>query len=256
MSSKEGDSVGTSCRRPWPSNHENGEGEGVKDSLAVPVVASYAIINGEEGGEGDRKATAPSRELFHGHSAAMSGEETLPPEGVPQMHFKQEPNLENLPAEQRSRNEKSYECKVCARNFETAARLKSHRAANACHAPYACRLCSREFHRANELAEHAEAAHADPRMCVLCGRLLSRKDKLENHVRTHTGEQPFECKFCLKRFSRRDRFNEHEKLHRGISFKCGECQKCFSRRDKMKEHFQRSHHDRSEDCEWYGGTLR
>ncbi|XP_046404955.1 gastrula zinc finger protein XlCGF7.1-like [Ischnura elegans] len=153
---------------------------------------------------------------------------------------------------------KDFRCESCDRSFTSASRLESHRNASACRAPFPCRLCAIELHGANELARHAEAVHADPRMCVLCGRLLSRKDKLENHVRTHTGEQPFECSYCGQHFSRRDRCNEHEKLHQGVSFRCGECQRSFSRRDKMRAHLLRAHHEQTvtQNAEWVGqGTM-
>jgi len=49
-------------------------------------------------------------------------------------------------------------------------------------------------------------------MCSMCYKVFSgrnRRQHLDQHVRTHTGEKPFMCPFCPKRTSRRD----HLKLH-------------------------------------------
>ncbi|KAE8378508.1 hypothetical protein BDV26DRAFT_281035 [Aspergillus bertholletiae] len=49
--------------------------------------------------------------------------------------------------------------------------------------------------------------------CPVCQKRLVRKNILEDHRRTHTGEKPFRCSECGRAFARKSDKKRHEKTH-------------------------------------------
>ncbi|CAG5896368.1 unnamed protein product [Menidia menidia] len=66
-------------------------------------------------------------------------------------------------------------------------------------------------------------------------------DHLENHMRTHIGENPFLCPTCGKRFKTSSQFYSHQKVHfGGKPFVCTICGKGFPVKYHLKVH-ERTH---------------
>lgn len=82
--------------------------------------------------------------------------------------------------------------------------------------PYGCPVetCPRRFSRSDELTRHMRTHTGQkPFQCRICMRNFSRSDHLTTHIRTHTGEKPFACDTCGRRFARSDERRRHMKIH-------------------------------------------
>lgn len=45
--------------------------------------------------------------------------------------------------------------------------------------------------------------------CPICEKVIQGAGKLPRHIRTHTGEKPYECSICKVRFTRQDKLKVH-----------------------------------------------
>ena len=51
----------------------------------------------------------------------------------------------------------------------------------------------------------------------MCDMKFVMKTQLENHMRSHTKEQPYQCNQCDRKFSQRGSWKRHMQLHTGLS---------------------------------------
>lgn len=81
-------------------------------------------------------------------------------------------------------------------------------------------------------------------VCKYCQSRYYAKDHLLSHMRTHTGEKPFECGKCKERFMYRSTWSNHkvrciegpEGMNRFRKFRCGFCDSSFLARGHQQQH--------------------
>uniref|UniRef100_A0A667Y861 Si:ch211-212k18.5 n=1 Tax=Myripristis murdjan TaxID=586833 RepID=A0A667Y861_9TELE len=60
----------------------------------------------------------------------------------------------------------------------------------------------------------ASASGRPQHACRFCGKVLSSDSSLQIHLRSHTGERPYQCPVCLSRFTTRGNLKAHFLRHR------------------------------------------
>lgn len=120
--------------------------------------------------------------------------------------------------------EKSYACSIagCGKVFTDTGSLRKHTMTHG-ERQFACTVqgCNKKFLDNSKLRRHMlvhtvlSTQGEKPFKCEFCDKNFSLDFNLRTHLRTHTGEKPYQCSFpgCLKRFTQSSNLTAHEKTH-------------------------------------------
>uniref|UniRef100_A0A3B4AN42 C2H2-type domain-containing protein n=1 Tax=Periophthalmus magnuspinnatus TaxID=409849 RepID=A0A3B4AN42_9GOBI len=78
--------------------------------------------------------------------------------------------------------------------------------------------------------------------CPICSKVIQGAGKLPRHIRTHTGEKPYECTICKcgAAFAHNYDLKNHMRVHTGLRpYQCSSCFKTFVRSDHLHRHLKK-----------------
>ncbi|CAG9533759.1 unnamed protein product [Cercopithifilaria johnstoni] len=152
----------------------------------------------------------------------------------------------NLDIENRQMDEVIDEI-VASNSFPMDQKIKTHRKRALI---IRCQECGLLLKHPSKIQAHMRTHTGErPFECALCGMRFATANPLRVHFRrAHTGEKPFECTWkCGRRFVSVSARNEHERIvHAGIKrYRCSinNCRRMFTRRHYLIMHQAKEHKD-------------
>ena len=115
--------------------------------------------------------------------------------------------------------------------------------------PFKCPLCDMRFHSGGARNSHKRKVHLRAHLCTLCDMAFGSAQKLERHMKTHTGIKEFKCETCGKEFMTHENLVQHYKLHLGMNdYVCNICDRRYYSKSGLQHHQKQNHNVGTFDC--------
>ncbi|XP_031636115.1 zinc finger protein 239-like [Contarinia nasturtii] len=107
---------------------------------------------------------------------------------------------------------KPYKCQQCLKEFNLKHNLNVHMKFHTKKLPFKCSICRHGFSKQSQCKAHEKYCYRRCYECHRCRKFFqSKKADLEIHIRTHSGEKPFQCKLCRIGFAAKSNLTRHMK---------------------------------------------
>nr|XP_022903809.1 zinc finger protein OZF-like [Onthophagus taurus] len=118
--------------------------------------------------------------------------------------------------------EKNFGCHICDRKCVSKSVLQRHIESHSNIRLFKCSECGLEYKYQRSLDVHLAKAHGigevklpervKKHFCHICPKSYYANNKLQKHIRSHTGEKPFQCLTCGKGFIDKSYIKQHMKI--------------------------------------------
>lgn len=140
--------------------------------------------------------------------------------------------------------EQPYECKDCGEKFALGKRLKAHAKTHITNPILTCTKCGKKFRKRGSFIRHDESnvCIRKDHVCEYCNKPFSKLGYLTEHLRIHTGDEPYKCEICNKTFKHGYALKVHRYNHTGEKpYECKFCSERFRSTSCMKRHIRSIH---------------
>eukprot|EP00088_Acartia_fossae_P028851 TRINITY_DN2967_c0_g1_i11.p1 TRINITY_DN2967_c0_g1~~TRINITY_DN2967_c0_g1_i11.p1 ORF type:complete len:607 (-),score=77.74 TRINITY_DN2967_c0_g1_i11:62-1882(-) len=121
-----------------------------------------------------------------------------------------------------------------------------------------CNECHKSFYSISNLNKHMRSHTGErPFQCHMCPKSYAYQENLKVHMTKHTGEKPYHCEECGSRFNMKQSLAKHMATHSDEKpFQCEVCSKSFRLKTTLRKHQKIHTEEKPFRCDQCGRAFR